>query len=108
MIEAFTDTVVTAYVGAFFTLIYISAQLLQTSIASMVMATSPIAMLLLAWLIVAERPRAPAAVGAVVGIAGRPDAGGRLWRDRPARCHRLRGGDDALDDRLPAGQALGR
>lgn len=57
-------------VSAFFTLIYISAQLLPTSIASMVMATSPVAMLLLAWLIVSERPRVPAAAGAGVGIAG--------------------------------------
>jgi probable blue pigment (indigoidine) exporter len=57
-------------VGAFFALIYISAQLLPTSIASMVMATSPVAMLLLAWLIVSERPRPAAAAGAVLGIFG--------------------------------------
>ncbi len=57
-------------VAAFFTLIYVSAQLLQTSIASMIMATSPIAMLLLAWLIVSERPRARAVLGAAAGIAG--------------------------------------
>jgi probable blue pigment (indigoidine) exporter len=57
-------------VGAFFTLIYISAQLLATSVASMIMATSPIAILLLAWLIVAEPPRVPAAAGALLGIGG--------------------------------------
>jgi probable blue pigment (indigoidine) exporter len=57
-------------VGAFFALIYIAAQRLPTSIASMIMATSPIAMLVLAWGLVSERPRVPAVAGAVVGIAG--------------------------------------
>ena len=57
-------------VGAFFAMIYAAAQLLPTSIASMIMATSPIALMLFAWLIVAERPRVPAAVGASIGIAG--------------------------------------
>jgi probable blue pigment (indigoidine) exporter len=57
-------------VGAFFALIYVAAQLLPTSIASMIMATSPIALMLSAWLIVAERPRVPAMIGAVIGIAG--------------------------------------
>jgi probable blue pigment (indigoidine) exporter len=57
-------------VGGFFTLIYVSAQLLATSLASMIMATSPIAMLLLAWLLVSERPRRLAVAGAALGIAG--------------------------------------
>ena len=55
--------------GAFFALIYLAAQLLPTSIASTIMATSPVAMMLLAWVALAER-RAPAPAGAGVGIAG--------------------------------------
>ncbi|WP_064750493.1 DMT family transporter [Solirubrobacter soli] len=57
-------------VGAFFALIYVAAQLLPTSVASMIMATSPLGLMLFAWLIVAERPRGPAILGAAVGIAG--------------------------------------
>lgn len=57
-------------VGAFFTLVYLSAQLLPTNVAAMIMGTSPIAMLLLAWLIVAERPHARQAAGAALGIFG--------------------------------------
>ena len=82
-------------VSAFFALIYLSAQLLPTSIAAMVMATSPIAMLLLAWLLVAERPRVPAAAGALLGIAGVAvmlTDGSR--RDRPTRRGRLDRGDE--------------
>jgi probable blue pigment (indigoidine) exporter len=56
--------------SAFFTLIYVSAQLLPTSLASMIMATSPVALMLLAWLLVAERPTVLALAGAAVGIAG--------------------------------------
>lgn len=57
-------------VGAFFTLVYVSAQLLPTSVASTIMATSPVALMLIAWALIAERPRVLPAVGAVVGIAG--------------------------------------
>jgi len=57
-------------VGAFFVLIYLAAQRLPTSIASMIMATSPVAMLLLAWAIVSEKPRAAAGAGAALGIVG--------------------------------------
>ncbi|HEY0639631.1 MAG TPA: EamA family transporter [Pseudonocardiaceae bacterium] len=56
--------------GAFFALVYLAAQLLPTSVASMVMATSPVAMMLAAWAAVAERPRVPAVAGAGLGIAG--------------------------------------
>jgi probable blue pigment (indigoidine) exporter len=56
--------------GAFFALVYLAAQLLPTSIASTVMATSPVAMMLLAWLALSERPRIPHLAGAVIGIAG--------------------------------------
>ncbi|MEV6606587.1 DMT family transporter [Kutzneria sp. NPDC051319] len=56
--------------SVFFTLIYVAAQALPTSLASMIMATSPVALMLLAWLINAERPASAALVGAVVGIGG--------------------------------------
>lgn len=56
--------------GAFFALVYVAAQLLPTSIASTIMATSPIVMMGFAWLLVSERLRALPLVGAVVGLAG--------------------------------------
>ena len=56
--------------GAFFVLIYVAAQRLPTSTASMVMANSPIALMLVAWLVVNERPRRQAVAGAIVGILG--------------------------------------
>jgi probable blue pigment (indigoidine) exporter len=60
----------TLNVGVFFALIYLVAQLLPTSLASTVMATSPVAMMLLAWLLAGERLRAVPLVGAGVGLAG--------------------------------------
>jgi probable blue pigment (indigoidine) exporter len=57
-------------VGAFFALIYVAAQLLPTSIASTIMAASPVALMLMAWALVAERPRLVPLAGAFVGIAG--------------------------------------
>lgn len=57
-------------VGVFFALIYLVAQLLPTSLASTVMATSPVVMMLLAWLLAGERLRAVPLVGAGVGLAG--------------------------------------
>ena len=56
--------------GAFFALVYVAAQLLPTSIASTVMATSSIVIMLMAWLVLAERPRLLAVLGAGVGIVG--------------------------------------
>jgi probable blue pigment (indigoidine) exporter len=56
--------------GAFFALIYVAAQLLPSSIATTVMATAPMAMLLLAWPIIRERPRGLQLAGAGLGIAG--------------------------------------
>lgn len=56
--------------GIFFSLVYLAAQLLPTSIASTIMATSPVAMMLIGWLLLAERPQALAALGALVGIGG--------------------------------------
>ena len=57
-------------VGAFFALIYVAAQLLPTSVASTIMATSPVMMMLLAWLILADRPKALHLAGAGIGLAG--------------------------------------
>jgi probable blue pigment (indigoidine) exporter len=56
--------------GAFFALVYLAAQLLPTSVASTIMATSPVTMMLIAWAMLAERPRPAALLGAGVGIAG--------------------------------------
>ena len=56
--------------GGFFALVYAAAQLLPSSIAATLMATSPLAMMGFGWLFIAERPRAIAVVGAVVGAGG--------------------------------------
>jgi probable blue pigment (indigoidine) exporter len=60
----------TLNMGAFFALVYLAAQLLPTSVASTVMATSPVMMMLVAWAVIAERPRPAALLGSGVGIAG--------------------------------------
>lgn len=60
----------TLNMGAFFALVYLAAQLLPTSVASTIMATSPIVMMAFAWSLLAERPRALPLAGAVVGIVG--------------------------------------
>jgi probable blue pigment (indigoidine) exporter len=60
----------TMNMGAFFGLLFVAAQRLPSSTASMVMANSPIALMLVAWLVLSERPRARALAGAGVGIAG--------------------------------------
>lgn len=57
-------------VGAFFALIYVAAQLLPSSVASTVMATSSLAMMLLAWPLLSERPHRLSLVGAAIGIGG--------------------------------------
>jgi probable blue pigment (indigoidine) exporter len=60
----------TLNVGAFFVLIYLAGRLLPTSIASTVMAASPVAMMLLARLVLRERARAAAIAGAGCGVVG--------------------------------------
>jgi probable blue pigment (indigoidine) exporter len=60
----------TLNVGAFFVLIYVAAQLLPTSVASTVMATSPVVMMLFAWLLLAAPPRSRHLLGAAIGIVG--------------------------------------
>ncbi|MEW1685745.1 EamA family transporter [Streptomyces sp. NPDC093594] len=57
-------------VSVFFVLVYAASQLLPTSIASTVMAVSPLAMMFLAWALVSERPGTPHLAGGVVGLAG--------------------------------------
>lgn len=56
--------------SAFFVLVYVAAQLLPTSIASTVMAVAPFVLMLVAWPLLGQRPRAAAVAGAVVGLAG--------------------------------------
>ncbi|WP_431045915.1 EamA family transporter [Streptomyces sp. P1-3] len=56
--------------GGFFALVYVAAQRLPTSVASTVMATSPLAMTLIAWALIAERPRPAHLAGAGVGAGG--------------------------------------
>ncbi|MFF9002230.1 DMT family transporter [Streptomyces achromogenes] len=57
-------------VSVFFVLVYIASQTLPTSLASTVMAVSPLTMMLVAWLLTSERPRATHLAGAGVGLAG--------------------------------------
>ncbi|MET9958456.1 EamA family transporter [Streptomyces sp. NPDC006326] len=56
--------------GGFFALVYVAAQRLPTSTASTVMATAPLAMMLIAWAVVAERPTPRHLAGACIGVAG--------------------------------------
>ena len=60
----------TLNMGAFFALIYLAAQTLPTSIASTIMASSPVVLMLFAWMALAERPRALHLAGAGIGVAG--------------------------------------
>jgi probable blue pigment (indigoidine) exporter len=60
----------TLNVGAFFVLVYVAAQQLPTSVASTVMAISPVVMMLFAWLLLADPPPARHLAGAALGIAG--------------------------------------
>lgn len=60
----------TLTVGGLNVLVYIVAQRLPTSLAATLMSTSAAAMLLLSWLILRQRPRAAAIVGAAIGIVG--------------------------------------
>ncbi|TAJ48289.1 MAG: EamA family transporter [Herbiconiux sp.] len=57
-------------VGAFFVLIYVASQLLPSSVASTIMATSAGVLMLLAWPLLRERPALLPVVGAIVGFAG--------------------------------------
>ncbi|WP_433227130.1 EamA family transporter [Microtetraspora malaysiensis] len=57
-------------VSVFFVLVYAASQLLPTSIASTIMAVSPLTMMLIAWPLVSERPRTAHLAGAAVGLGG--------------------------------------
>lgn len=56
--------------SAFFVLVYIAAQRLATSTASMVMALSPLVMTVAAWALLAQRPRAAHLAAGATGLAG--------------------------------------
>lgn len=56
--------------GAFFVLVYASAQLLPTSIAASIMALAPLALGGLGWLLLSRRPTPRIIVGAAAGILG--------------------------------------
>jgi probable blue pigment (indigoidine) exporter len=60
----------TLNMGAFFALVYLAAQRLPISIASTIMAVSPVAMMLVAWAALSKRPPATHLAGAGVGIGG--------------------------------------
>ena len=57
-------------VGAFFVLIYLASQLLPSSVASTIMATSAGVLMLLAWPLLVDRPTLLPALGALLGFAG--------------------------------------
>jgi len=57
-------------IGAFFVLVYVAAQLLPSSIASTVMATSAGVILVLAWPLLSQRPQLVSVIGATIGFAG--------------------------------------
>ncbi|WP_329106075.1 EamA family transporter [Streptomyces sp. NBC_01439] len=57
-------------VSVFFFLVFTASQLLPTSVASTVMAVSPLIMMLAAWPLVAERPSGAHLAGAVIGLGG--------------------------------------
>lgn len=56
--------------SAFFVLIYLSAQLLPSSVASAVMATAPFALAIAGFVLLRERVRVPTVVGAFAGALG--------------------------------------
>ncbi|MFD9541592.1 EamA family transporter [Streptomyces sp. NPDC060022] len=56
--------------GVFFALVYVAAQVLPTSLASTIMATSPMVMMMIAWGLVAERPHVRHLAGAGIGAGG--------------------------------------
>jgi probable blue pigment (indigoidine) exporter len=60
----------TVNISAFFALIFVAAHRLPGGLAATLTATSPIAVVLFAWWLVAERPRPATLAGAVVGAAG--------------------------------------
>lgn len=60
----------TLNVGAFFVLIYVASQLLPSSVASTIMATSAAVLMLIAWPLLADRPTWLPLLGALLGFVG--------------------------------------
>ena len=60
----------TLNVGGFFVLIYVAGQRLPSSVASTVMSMSAATMIVLAWLLLRQRPGAARIAGATIGIIG--------------------------------------
>ncbi len=56
--------------AAFFTLVFVAAERLPGGLAATLTATSPLAIMLFAWALAGERPRAASVAAAAVGIAG--------------------------------------
>lgn len=56
--------------GGFFVLVYAVAKLLPSSIASTVMALSPLAMMGFGWMLLGQRPRLLSLAGALAGVVG--------------------------------------
>ncbi len=56
--------------AAFFVLVYLASQWLPAGTAAMVMALSPLALMLCAWLLVGERPLPAQLLGGAVGVGG--------------------------------------
>ncbi|PWJ49840.1 probable blue pigment (indigoidine) exporter [Quadrisphaera granulorum] len=56
--------------GAFFSLVYASAQLLPSSVAATVTGLSPLVVLVLAWALLAQRPRLATTASALIGLVG--------------------------------------
>jgi probable blue pigment (indigoidine) exporter len=57
-------------VAAFFTLVYLAAHLLPSSIAASVQALTPVALAGFAWVLIAERPNVRIVLGSILGIGG--------------------------------------
>lgn len=60
----------TLNMSVFFTLAYLAAQLLPSSIAAVIMATASVTMMLMAWVMLRERPGKLPLTGALLGILG--------------------------------------
>ncbi|MGN6611691.1 MAG: EamA family transporter [Angustibacter sp.] len=60
----------TLNIGAFFVLIYVTAQLLPSGIAATLTAFSPLVMMLLAWPLLRQRPTGASLAAALVGLVG--------------------------------------
>lgn len=60
----------TLNVGGFFVLVYVAGQRLPSSVAATLMSLSAACMMLFAWMLLRQRPRLLAVVGAIAGLVG--------------------------------------